>query len=302
MCWRQINRIHELIPKEISFGWQFSSRLPGSQQHRVSGHVSLKQTAHLRAQSEVPAFLRSNVNSGIREPASNSGFLPFHQRSNSENGANPCGYVPYSPYALRRKEIARPFSPPVSKDAVDQSESNLPPRPFSPYRQQSITRHDYNSSNRCSTTNGQDRQETTTTTTMTTMTTATTTTTTTTTTARPFSPYRTQDASLDSNGRPYSPYRSSRCEERESGNKADRWQGGVSRSLSPFTRDYSPWRRENVDPPVIQPPPATYDNSGRYSPFLQQRFTQPPSQQPAVLQTYPQTQNIYGSPMISRKR
>jgi len=271
----------------MSFGWRFSSRLPGGQQQqRVSGHVSLKQTAHLRAQSEVPAFLRSNINSSIREP-SNCSFLPFHQRSNSENGAN---YVPYSPYALRRKEIARPFSP-ISKDAVDQPEPNLPPRPFSPYRQheQSITRHDYNSSNRCSTTNGQSREETTTTTT-------------TTTTARPFSPYRTQDASLDSNGRPYSPYRNSRYEERDGGNKADRWQGGVSRSLSPFTRDYSPWRRENVDPPVIQPPPATYDNSGRYSPFLQHRLAQPSSQQSAALQTYPQSQNIYGSPMISRKR
>jgi len=272
----------------MSFGWRFSSRLPGGQQQqRISGHVSLKQTAHLRAQSEVPAFLRSNINSSVKEP-SNCGFLPFHQRSNSENGAN---YVPYSPYALRRKEIARPFSPPISKDGVDQPESNLPPRPFSPYRQheQSIARHDYNSSNRCSTTNGQGREETTTTTT-------------TTTTARPFSPYRIQDASLDSNGRPYSPYRNSRYEERDGGNKADRWQGGVSRSLSPFTRDYSPWRRENVDPPVIQPPPATYDNSGRYSPFLQHRLAQPSSQQSAALQTYPQSQNIYGSPMISRKR
>lgn len=260
--------------------------------------MSLKQTVYLRAQSEVPAFLRNNVNSGIREPP-NSGFVPFHQRSNSENGAN---YVPYSPYAFRRKEIVRPFSPPMSKDATDQSESNLPPRPFSPYRQQSITRHDYNSSNRCPTTNGQGRQEMTTTTIMTT-TTMTMTTATVTAETRPFSPYRTQNVSLDSNGRPYSPYRSSRYEERDSGNKADRWQGGVSRSLSPFTRDYSPWRRENVDPPgVIQQPPATYDNSGRYSPFLQQRLAQPPSQQSAALQTYPQTQNIYGSPMISRKR
>ncbi|XP_011633408.1 dual specificity mitogen-activated protein kinase kinase hemipterous-like isoform X2 [Pogonomyrmex barbatus] len=276
---------------------QLEPRLPGGQQQqqRVSSHVSLKQTAHLRAQSEVPAFLRSNINSSMREPP-NSGFLPFHQRSNSENGAN---YVPYSPYAFRRKEIARPFSPPTSKDAADQPEQNLPPRSFSPYRQheQSIARHDYSSSNHCSTTNGQGRQEATTTTT--TMTTMMTTTTTMTTTTRSFSPYRTQDSNLDSNGRPYSPYRSSRYEERD---KTDRWQGDVSRSLSPFARDYSPWRRENVDPPVIQPPPATYDNSGRYSPFLQQRLTQPPSQQSTAPQTYPQMQNIYGSPMISRKR
>lgn len=243
--------------------------------------MSLKQTAHLRAQSEVPAFLRSNINSSFRE-SPNSGFLPFHQRSNSENGTN---YVSYSPYALRRKEIARPFSPPISKDvAMDQPESNLPPRPFSPYRQQeqsTIIRHDY-SSNRCAT-NGQNKQE------MTTM--------------RSFSPYRTQDANLDNNDRPYSPYRIGRYDERDSGNKIDRWQGGVSRSLSPFARDYSPWRRENVDPPVIQPPPpVTCDSGGRYSPFFQQRFAQLPSQQPAAPQTYPQTQDIYGSPMISRKR
>ncbi|XP_012228603.1 dual specificity mitogen-activated protein kinase kinase hemipterous-like isoform X2 [Linepithema humile] len=266
-----------------------SSRLPGEQQQqqqqRVSGHVSLKQTAHLRAQSEMPAFLRSNINSGIKESL-NSSFLPFHQRSNSENGAN---YVPYSPYALRRKEIARPFSPPTSVDAVEQSESKPPPpRPFSPYRQyeQCITRHDYSPSNRCATTNGQGRQETTATTTMTT-------------TTRPYSPYRTQDANLD-NGRPYSPYR--RYDDRDGNGKTDRWQGGVSRSLSPFARDYSPWRRENVDPPgVIQPPPppTSCDNSGRYSPFLQ-RFAQPSPQKPATSQTY--SHDIYGSPMISRKR
>ncbi|EFN60468.1 hypothetical protein EAG_14821 [Camponotus floridanus] len=258
---------------------QLEPRLSGGQQQqRVSGHVSLKQTAHLRAQSEVPAFLRSNINSSFRE-SPNSGFLPFHQRSNSENGTN---YVPYNPYALPRKEIARPFSPPMSKDpALDQPESNLPPRPFSPYRQheQSI-KHDY-SSNRCATTNGQNKQEMTT---------------------RSFSPYRTQDTNLDNNDRPYSPYRIARYDERDIGNKTDRWQGGVSRSLSPFARDYSPWRRENVDPPVIQPPPVTCDSGGRYSPFFQQRLAQLSSQQPTTLQTYPQTQDIYGSPMINRKR
>ncbi|EZA48885.1 Dual specificity mitogen-activated protein kinase kinase [Ooceraea biroi] len=267
-----------------------SSRLPGGQQQqqqqqqRVSGHVSLKQTAHLRAQTEVPAFLRSNVNSNVTRDPPNSGFLSFHQRSNSENSAN---YVSYSPYALRRREIARPFSPPMSKD-VEQPEPN-PPRSFSPYRQQyeqTITRHQDYSSNRCATTtNGQGKQETTATT-----------------ITRPFSPYRTQDASnLGNNGRSYSPYRSSRYDERDS-NKADRWQG-VTRSLSPLARDYSPWRRENVDPPgVIQPPPPIKcDNGGRYSPFLQQRLVQ--SAQPAAApHTHPQVQDIYGSPMISRKR
>lgn len=259
-----------------SFNPHSCSRLPGGQ--RVSGHVSLKQTAHLRAQSEVPAFLRSNLNSSFRE-SPNSGFLAFHQRTNSENGTS---YVSYSPYALRRKEIARPFSPPSKDTATDQPESNLPPQSFSPYRQHeqsTIIRHDY-SSNRCATTNGQNKPEVTTTTT----------------TTRPFSPYRTQDAN-DNNDRPYSPYRFGRYDERDSGNKTDRWQGGVSRSLSPFARDYSPWRRENVDPPVIQPPPPiTCDGGGRYSPFYQQQL----SQKPAAPQTYPQ--DIYGSPMINRKR
>jgi len=231
----------------------------------------------------MPAFLKSNVSNNIIREPSNSGFLPFHQRSNSENGAN---YVSYSPYALRRKEIGRPFSPPMSKD-VKQSELN-PSRSFSPYRQQyeqSITRHDYSSNSCATTTNGQGKQDTVTTIT------------------RPFSPYRTQDASnLDNNSRSYSPYRSSRYDERDSNNEGDRWQS-VTRSLSPFARDYSPWRRENVDPPgVIQPPPLVKcDNSGRYSPFLQQRFAQ--SAQPATaLHTHSQVQDIYGSPMISRKR
>ncbi|XP_076159963.1 uncharacterized protein LOC143143022 isoform X4 [Ptiloglossa arizonensis] len=200
-----------------------SFRLSGWQQ-RVTGHVSLKQTAHLRAQSEVPAFLRSNVT----KDSQNSSFLPFHQRSNSENGAN---YVSYSPYALRRKEISRPFSPPSSND-VDTSEMNFQ-RSYSPYRQHVDQNRDY-SSNHCST-NGQEDRDT----------------------------------------------------------SKERWQS-VSRSLSPFARDYSPWRRENVDPPnVVQ---AT--ESGRYSPFLQQRL----GQSPPVPQTHPQSHDIYGSPMISRKR
>lgn len=230
-------------------------RLPGWQQ-RITGHVSLKQTAHLRAQSEIPAFLRSNVT----KDSQNSSFLPFHQRSNSENGAN---YVSYSPYALRRKEISRPFSPPSSNEA-DISETNFQ-RPYSPYKQHVDQNRDY-SSNHCSI-NGQGRQE-----------------------GRPFSPYR-QDSSTIEGNRLYSPYHGRFTEDRDT--SKERWQG-VSRSLSPFARDYSPWRRENVDPPnVIQS-----TESGRYSPFLQQRLGQTPS----VPQTHPQTQDIYGSPMISRKR
>lgn len=253
----------------------FSSRLPGGQQ-RVSGHVSLKQTAHFRAQSDIPAFLRSNnASATAKEPPPNSGgssSLPFHQRSNSENGA--ANYVAYSPYALRRKELARPFSPPTTRDTITVSEGQ-PPRPFSPYRQSEQSARDY-SGNRCST-NGQSRQE----------------------TARSFSPYRQHDTNLaDGNVRSYSPYRS-RYDDRDT--SKDRWQD-MSRSLSPFARDYSPWRRENVDPPgVIQPPTSSSTcDSGRYSPFLQQRLAQPP---PLAPQTHPpQAQDIYGSPMISRKR
>ncbi|EFN82078.1 Dual specificity mitogen-activated protein kinase kinase 7 [Harpegnathos saltator] len=251
---------------------QLEPRLSGGQQ-RVSGHVSLKQTAHFRAQSDIPAFLRSNNTSvTAKEPSSDSGgILPFHQRSNSENGA--ANYVSYSPYALRRKELARPFSPPTTKDDAVADSEGQPPRPFSPYRQLEQSTRDY-SGNRCST-NGQNRQE----------------------TARPFSPYRQQDTNLmDGNGRSYSPYRS-RYDERDT--SKDRWQG-MSRSLSPFARDYSPWRRENVDPPGVIQPPAPSCESGRYSPFLQQRLAQPP---PPAPQTHPlQTQDIYGSPMISRKR
>lgn len=232
-------------------------RLPEEQQ-RFTGHVSLKQTAHLRAQSEVPSFLKCNTT----KETQNSSFLPFHQRSSSENGAN---YVSCSPYALRRKEISRPFSPPMSND-VQQTERNHQ-RSFSPYRQSIEQIKDY-PLNRCS--NGQNNGKT---------------------EGRPFSPYR-QDINItDSGNRSYSPYHG-RFEERDS--SKDRWQN-ISRSLSPFARDYSPWRRENVDPPgVIQPT----CESGRYSPFLQQRL----SHIPTTPQTHPQSQDIYGSPMISRKR
>lgn len=92
--------------------------------------------------------------------------------------------------------------------------------------------------------------------------------------------------SIDKINRPYSPYHGRFDYEHDNSN--DRWQS-VSRSLSPLARDYSPWRRENVDPPgVVQP-----IESGRYSPFVQ-RFYQSSSTH--------QTSDIYGSPMISRKR
>lgn len=219
--------------------------------------MSLKQTAHLRVQSEIPSFLKSNST----KETQNSSFLPFHQRSSSENGA---AYVSCSPYVLRRKEISRPFSPPMNNE-VQQSELNYQ-RSFSPYRQSIEQNKDF-VLNRCS--NGQGKSE-----------------------GRPFSPYRQDTNITDSGNRPYSPYHGGRYEERD--NSKDRWQN-ISRSLSPFARDYSPWRRENVDPPgVIQPP----CESGRYSPFLQQRL----GQIPTAPQTHPQSQDIYGSPMISRKR
>ena len=231
----------------------FGFRLAGVQQ-RFTGHVSLKQTVHLRGHSETPPFLTS-----ITKETQNSTYLTYHQRSSSDNSAN---YVPYSPYALRRKEITRPFSPQMTKDNGD---PNLQ-RPFSPYRHFVEQNRDFLSSR--GTTNGQIRQE-----------------------GRSYSPYRQEVNYADTGSRPYSPYHS-RYDERDS--SKDRWQT-APRSLSPFARDYSPWRRENVDPPgVVQP----VTENGRYSPFVQRRF----EHHPTVPQTHPQSQDIYGSPMISRKR
>lgn len=70
----------------------------------------------------------------------------------------------------------------------------------------------------------------------------------------------------------------------------DRWQK-APRSLSPFSRDYSPWRRENVDPPNV----AQFNNeTARYSPFVQRISS---------VSAVPQSQqSIYGSPMVNRKR
>lgn len=254
-------RVKKCNVNEFLSNIKFSCR-PAVGQPRISGHVSLKQTAHLRTHSEVPAFLRS----GITKEQQNSNFVPFHQRASSENGSN---YVPYSPYALRRKEIASPFSPVTTKESGESLDPNLTNRQFSPYRQESkVTDHSY-----CDAigkpvpdinpTNGQ---------------------------GRPFSPFRQTDGTVtETRNRPYSPF-SSRLEERD--DSRDRWQG-VSRSLSPFARDYSPWRRENVDPPgVVQPT----NEGGKYSPFMQQRIRHPSPQ------THPPIQDIYGSPLVSRKR
>lgn len=113
---------------------------------------------------------------------------------------------------------------------------------------------------------------------------------------RSFSPYRqhidqnrwaTNGQVNMSDSRAYSPYYG-RFEERDS--SGDRW-ATAPRSLSPFRRDYSPWRRENVDPPGVVQPLET----GRYSPFVQPRQYHPP-------QTHPPAHEIYASPMINRKR
>ncbi|XP_012250643.1 dual specificity mitogen-activated protein kinase kinase 7-like [Athalia rosae] len=220
---------------------------PAGVQPQFSGHVSLKQTVHLRTYSEAPAFLRS----GITKELQNSNFLPFQPRTSSENGSN---YVPNSPYALRRKETASPLSISTTKDSGNSMESNIH-RPFSPLWQESKS-----TDKSCdlfntpvpekSPTNGQ---------------------------TRPFSPFRQDTNSTETRSRPYSPF-SSRL---------------ASRSLSPFARDYSPWRRENVDPPgVVQPS----TECGKYSPFMQQRVRHlSPS-------THPPIQDIYGSPLVSRKR
>ncbi|XP_063983736.1 dual specificity mitogen-activated protein kinase kinase 7-like [Diachasmimorpha longicaudata] len=193
-----------------------SFRSIGNETHRT-GHVSLKTTAHMRNQSETAGLSKARI---TKEPAITA--TTYNQRA-TDNGT----YVPYSPYALRRREmITRPFSPPISSEQD---------RSLSPYR--------HIEQNRCS--NGQSLSE-----------------------SRPYSPY-------------FGRY--------EEGN--DRW-GSAPRSLSPFRRDYSPWRRENVDPPGVVQPLET----GRYSPFVQSRQYHPPPP------THPLAHEIYASPMISRKR
>ena len=225
-------------------------RLAGGQQ-RVSGHVSLKETAHLRGQSGTPPFI-----SNITKESKNSNLLPFHQRSSSDNIAN---YLPYSPYALRRKEITRPFSSQITKD---NSDPNLL-RPFSPYKNSFDYTRDFVSSRNSA--SGQSKQD--------------------------GKLYSRKDLNCaDTGNRSYSPYHS-RFDPWE--NSKDRWKT-APRSISAFTRDYSPWRRENVDPPGVIPPVR---GNGRYSSFIQNRL----EQLSTVPQTYPKTQDVYGSP-ISRKR
>ncbi|XP_011506178.1 PREDICTED: dual specificity mitogen-activated protein kinase kinase 7-like [Ceratosolen solmsi marchali] len=207
-----------------------SFRFPGTSQ-RPSGHVSLKQTVHLRSQSNHHHSSISNA----KEPI----YTSTTCRSAMENGV---GYVPYSPYAFRRRDMIL--------------------RPYSPSCRHELNRHQ--TSNGCKPddcANG-----------------------------RPYSPYRgSPNLANPEATRSYSPYCSRRLEERDG--SRERWQM-TPRSLSPFARDYSPWRRENVDPPVIQLP----SSSERYSSLVQQRLGQI-SRVP-----HAQDQNAYASPMVSRKR
>lgn len=254
--------------------FSFSFRVPAVPHQRPSGHVSLKQTAHLRShssvnRSEVLSYLQRNNNStNVKEPANSlSAATP---KTAIENGI---GYVPYSPYAVRRRDsITRPYSPASGTQAGVCSSLT---RPYSPsYRQFQAT--EYNYEKRLQASNGGLK------------------------TSdnyvngyRSYSPYRGGVQSLaEAEARPYSPYCGRRYEERDS--SRERWQTGP-RSLSPFARDYSPWRRENVDPPVIQLP-VTND---KYTPssIVKQRFEQFSAAMPQS-----QMHNVYASPMLSRKR
>ncbi|XP_066586702.1 dual specificity mitogen-activated protein kinase kinase 7-like isoform X2 [Prorops nasuta] len=224
---------------------QLEPRATSGGQQRNTGHVSLKQTVYLRGQTEVPPFLKSNVH----KDAEKTTFVPFHQRSNSENNASS---ISCSPYMLKRRDVYRPFSPPSTSTTATRTATttttmkffdkesdgvDFHSRLFSPYKQSTNQAHDYHS-NLCAI-NGQARHE--------------------------RYGYQERDDST------------------------------APRSLSPFARDYSPWRRENVDPPGVVPANC---ESGRYSPFVQQRLAHLSS----LSKSHAQAQDIYGSPMISRKR
>ncbi|XP_058802701.1 dual specificity mitogen-activated protein kinase kinase 7-like isoform X2 [Phymastichus coffea] len=204
---------------------QLEPRGPG----RPSGHLSLKQTAHLR----------SNSSGGGDSYARNSG-----SSSKDQNGC--VGYVPYSSYGFRRRDMignSRPFSP---------SYSSLQ-RTYSPYRGAMIDENNGTSSRsefiHCQNLSDQE--------------------------PRSYSPYYARD------------------------NSHERRQSSGPRSLSPFARDYSPWRRENVDPPVIQvqpanerypsePPPQGSHSSTLSPQLLISRFAHQMKQEPPA--TVPQVQ------------
>lgn len=165
---------------------------------------------------------------------------------------NLCGYIPYSPYALRRRDmIMRPYSP-----ASGQVINNLQ-RSYSPLCR-------LQTEDSCN---------------------------------RPYSPYGGTQSLAEAEARPYSPY----CGSSRRDSSRDRWmQTQGPRCTSPFTRDYSPWRRENVDPPVIQLPPANEKNNTA----VQQRISYPQTIiHPAVSHAIQINRNdAYASPIMSRKR
>lgn len=104
--------INEIVKKcfQCFFMWFLIQNLrnyrPESQNH-ATGHISLKQTAYTRGHYETPSYLKNNA---AKEPQIT-------------------GYVPYSPYSLRRREINRALCA-----TSDDQNANIQ-RSYSPYRQ-----------------------------------------------------------------------------------------------------------------------------------------------------------------------
>uniref|UniRef100_A0ABD2XE91 mitogen-activated protein kinase kinase n=1 Tax=Trichogramma kaykai TaxID=54128 RepID=A0ABD2XE91_9HYME len=242
-----------------------------------NGHVSLKQSTLLKQQLRQQVQQQSTA---PKEPNTSSATPRSALMQQPEINS---GYIPYSPYALRRRDmITRPYSP-----ASGQVLNNLQ-RSYSPAS--------------CRLQASEDSCDATTT------------------ASRPYSPYSGVTSLTDAEApRPYSPYysgsiTSSGCRRDSS---RDRWmqhQHTGPRSLSPFARDYSPWRRENVDPPVIQLPAASerYHVTPVHQPripqqtqhhYQQQQQQQQPRIHPAVAHVMQVNRNdAYASPIMSRKR
>lgn len=240
---------------------------------RPSGHVSLRQTAHLRSHSSVNSSEAIN-NTYLRNGNAKEPSVIARSVSGLENGSTVGPYgnnaAAAAAYAVRRRDtFSRPFSP------IPNNTSNSFERSYSPYRQNSnIQQHYYHNYHNHQLTNGSKQV---------------------TDDMRSYSPYRGTQSLAEAEARPYSPY----CGRDSS---RDRWQTTTApRSLSPFARDYSPWRRENVDPPCIQVPDANdlrYTSSTAYSSILMSQSNRQQQQQ----QQIEQAQNLYASPMLSRKR
>lgn len=249
--------------------WMADFRLTSGSSRSTSGHVSLKQTVQSKGQYE------SMRTSQVSKESSNPSYLTYNQRS--ENGYT--GYVPYSPYAWRRREISRAFC--CSSVTKEDSNANTQ-RPFSPYRQ--FTEQGKDAIGRY---NGQSKMD------------------------RSYSPYKWVSAMKklsfefmdvdsqyllffsrqDSGVAEVGSKSNSPCYNRldDQDNIEERWHS-TRRSLS---RDYSPWRRENVDPPNVAQ--LNSSDSGRFSSYVHQRLGQ--------IASVPQAnQQDYSSPMASRRR